>query len=209
MAESIPSLAALRRHIASLDRAPARDACVRFATGHGPLDAMLGGGLARGRVHEVFGAGGEEGAATGLALLWAQLAGGNAPLLWLRSDGAARIGGLPYGPGLAALGLDPARLLLGAMPDDAMLLRAGIDALPRLRALDARAIAADADAGTITDDDLAGLATGAGIQQVLTRRAGWLEPPIDTVLLPRFVITQPVANSPGRLFDWLLGNLNS
>ena len=129
MAESIPSLAALRRHIASLDRAPARDACVRFATGHGPLDAMLGGGLARGRVHEVFGAGGEEGAATGLALLWAQLAGGNAPLLWLRSDGAARIGGLPYGPGLAALGLDPARLLLGAMPDDAMLLRAAVDAL--------------------------------------------------------------------------------
>ena len=64
-------------------------------------------------------------------------------------------------------------------------------------------------AGADEDDDLARLATGAGIQHVLTRRAGWLEPPIDTVLLPRFVITQPVANSPGRLFDWLLGNLRS
>lgn len=70
-------------------------------------------------------------------------------------------------------------------------------------------IAADADVGTIADDDLARLATGAGIEHVLTRRAGWLEPSVDTVLLPRFVITQPVANSPGRLFDWLLGNLNS
>ena len=46
MVESIPSLAALKRHIASLDRAPARDACARFATGHAPLDDALGGGLA-------------------------------------------------------------------------------------------------------------------------------------------------------------------
>ena len=92
-------------------------------------DVNDGAALATPQLSGIFGAGGEEGAATGLALLWAQLAGGNAPLLWLRSDGAARIGGLPYGPGLAALGLDPARLLLGAMPDDAMLLRAGIDAL--------------------------------------------------------------------------------
>ena len=129
MAESIPSLAALRRHIASLDRAPARDACARFATGHAPLDDALGGGLACGRVHELFGEGEEEGAVAGLALLWAQLAGGDAPLLWLRTQGAARVGGAPYGPGLAALGLDPARLLIGTMADDAMLLRAGIDAL--------------------------------------------------------------------------------
>ncbi|MDV5824556.1 ImuA family protein [Sphingobium naphthae] len=129
MVESIPSLAALKRHIASLDRAPARDACARFATGHAPLDDALGGGLACGRVHELFGEGDEEGAVAGLALLWAQLAGGDAPLLWLRTQGAARVGGAPYGPGLAALGLDPARLLIGTMADDAMLLRAGIDAL--------------------------------------------------------------------------------
>lgn len=59
------------------------------------------------------------------------------------------------------------------------------------------------------DEPLARLATHAGIERVLTRRTGWLEPPIDTVLLPRFAITQPLANSPGRLFDWLLGSLPS
>jgi protein ImuA len=36
---------------------------------------------------------------------------------------------MPYGPGLAALGLDPARLLIGMMADDAVLLRAAVDAL--------------------------------------------------------------------------------
>ncbi|MGQ7245025.1 polysaccharide deacetylase family protein [Salinicola sp. V024] len=59
------------------------------------------------------------------------------------------------------------------------------------------------------DEALTRLAVNAGFERVLTRRAGWLEPPNDTVLLPRFLITQPVANSPGRLFDWLLGKLPS
>jgi len=68
-------------------------------------------------------------------------------------------------------------------------------------------IAACTDASP--DEALAQLAVSAGIERVLTCRAGWLEPPVDTVLLPRFAITQPIANSPGRLFDWLLGNLRS
>jgi peptidoglycan/xylan/chitin deacetylase (PgdA/CDA1 family) len=59
------------------------------------------------------------------------------------------------------------------------------------------------------DQALAKLAVNAGFERVLTRRTGWLEPPNDSVLLPRFLITQPVANSPGRLFDWLLGKLPS
>lgn len=66
-------------------------------------------------------------------------------------------------------------------------------------------VAASAEASP--DPALTRLAVSADIERVLTRRPGWLEPPIDTVLLPRFVITQPIANSPGRLFDWLLGNL--
>lgn len=68
-------------------------------------------------------------------------------------------------------------------------------------------IAACADSNP--GEALAKLAASADLERVLTRCTGWLEPPIDTVLLPRFVITQPVANSPGRLFDWLLGNLPS
>jgi protein ImuA len=129
MIESIHSIVALRRHIASLDRAPARQQRARTTTGHGPLDRALDGGMARACVHELFGAGEEEGAATGFSLLLAHQSAGDAPLLWLRTQAAARAGGLAYGPGLAALGIDPARLLVGMMADDAMLLRAAVDAL--------------------------------------------------------------------------------
>lgn len=138
MSESINSLAALKRHIAALDRTPASTVgCARLATGHAGLDAALDGGLLRGRVHELFGAAEEEGAAAGLALILARLAADDAPLLWLRTTTSAKVGGSPYGPGLAALGLDPARLLIGLMADDAMLLRAAVEGLrcPALGAL--------------------------------------------------------------------------
>ncbi|MCI4591319.1 hypothetical protein MOK15_14615 [Sphingobium sp. BYY-5] len=136
MSESLHSLAALKRHIASLDRAPASQPCARFASGHDGLDAALGGGLLRGRVHELFGDSADA-AAAGLSLLWSRQASGDAPLLWLRTVAAGKAGGHPYGPGLAALGIDPDRLLLGVMADEAMLLRAAVDALrcPALGAL--------------------------------------------------------------------------
>ncbi|QDC37597.1 ImuA family protein [Sphingobium fuliginis] len=137
MAESVKTLAALRRHIASLEGVPASQPHARVETGYAPLDLALDGGLARGRVHEFFAATEEGGAGAGLALILARLAAGEAPLLWLRTMAAGRAGGMPYGPGLAALGIDPARLLIGAMADDAMLLRAAVDALrcPALGAL--------------------------------------------------------------------------
>jgi protein ImuA len=126
--ESVKSLAALRRHIASLDGDPAVKAGGRVATGSGAFDRALDGGLARGRVHELFGAP-EEGAAAGFALILGRLAAGEAPLLWLRTAAAQRAGGVVFGPGLAALGVAPENLLLGTMADDAMLLRAAVDGL--------------------------------------------------------------------------------
>lgn len=138
MAESIRSLAALKRRIASLESVPAARGRARVATGHGAVDAALGGGLPTGRVHELFGDVEEEGAVAGLALGLTQLlAKGAAPLLWLRTEAGQRAGGQLYGPGLAAMGLDPARLLVGVMKDEAMLLRASVDALrcPGLGAL--------------------------------------------------------------------------
>lgn len=137
MIESVNSLAALRRHIASLEGIPACQPCARVETGHGTLDRALDGGLMRGRTHEFFAATEEEGAAAGLGLILARLAAGDAPLLWLRTVAAGRAGGMPYGPGLAALGVDPERLVIGVMADDAMLLRAAVDALrcPALGAL--------------------------------------------------------------------------
>lgn len=127
MVESVQNLAALKRRIASLEAFPAAKTRAIMATGHEGVDQMLGGGLARGRVHELFGAVEEEGSAAGLSLILAHLAAGEAPLFWLRT--ANKAAGMAYGPGLAALGLNPARVLIGAMPDDALLLRAAVDAL--------------------------------------------------------------------------------
>lgn len=132
MTDSASPLAALRRTIAALDRGRPRENSDFFRTGHAGLDATLGGGLARGRVHELVCADEEAGAGAGVALLLARLAtraDDVAPLLWLRLDAANRQAGVPYGPGLAALGIDPGRLLVGVMADEAMLLQAGLDAV--------------------------------------------------------------------------------
>lgn len=76
--------------------------------GLGPLDAALpGGGLARGAVHAVVGS-----AAGAFAALVAGRIDG--AVLWCVEAGARA--GL-YGPGLAALGLDPARLIMARCPD--------------------------------------------------------------------------------------------
>lgn len=130
MSESSTNLAALRRAIAALNRKAPEQATDRFATGHPGLDEALGGGLARGRLHELFADGQEAGAGTGMALLLAQLAAGEGgSLLWLRGEGSARMDGTPYGPGLAAIGIAPDRLLLGVMTDTASLLQAALDGL--------------------------------------------------------------------------------
>ena len=135
MVESVKTLAALRRQIASLEGIPVAKAGAPVVTGHEPFDRAMQGGLTRGRVHELFGSDEDEGAVAGFSLILAHLAAGDAPLFWLRlaKGGVAQ----PYGPGLAALGIDPARLLIGAMKDEALLLRAAVDALrcPALGAL--------------------------------------------------------------------------
>ncbi|MDX3901724.1 MAG: hypothetical protein QHC40_14620 [Sphingobium sp.] len=131
MRESSTSLAALRRTIAALDRSRPEGDAARFATGHPGLDAAMGGGLARGRLHELFAEPEEAGAGAGMSLLlgWRAAGEGQAPLFWLRSQGSARMGGAPYGPGLAALGIAPDRLLIGTLADSAALLQAALDAL--------------------------------------------------------------------------------
>jgi protein ImuA len=134
MIDSSP-LEALRRQIRTLDGrrsgVPVRGGTV-FATGHGPLDTGLGGGLARGCLHECFACEtADYASATAFALLLALLASveGERPLFWLRTDGAHRRSGHVYGPGLADLGIDPSRLTLIVLPDEAMLLRAAADCL--------------------------------------------------------------------------------
>ncbi|HTO83753.1 MAG TPA: hypothetical protein VMQ73_16040, partial [Methylomirabilota bacterium] len=80
-----------------------------LALGLPPLDAALGGGLPLGCLHEVAGAPGA-GAAFGFcAVLLGRLAAAG-PVLWCQPQLDL------YAPGLAACGLDPARLLVVTAP---------------------------------------------------------------------------------------------
>lgn len=101
-----------------------------FASGHCALDASLGGGMARGRLHEVCTPDASDASpaiAFGAMLAW-RASGGSGTLLWLRTDEADRRSGRLHAPGIAELGLDPAALVLGVAPDDVALLRAAVDA---------------------------------------------------------------------------------
>ena len=128
---SAATLTALRDRIRLLEQ-PVRHGVLPF--GAAPIDAALpGGGLALGALHEIVGVGGDEedgAAAAGfIAGILARLSphppaalaagppglstgAGEGPVLWcLRQPDL-------YGPGLAAHGLDPARLVLVAARRD-------------------------------------------------------------------------------------------
>jgi len=108
------AVAGLRSRIGRIERpAAARHGVLPF--GLAAIDrALPGGGLALGAVHEIFGAGGDEedgAVAAGFAAgILARLGAG--PVLWClkRPD--------LYGPGLAAFGLDPGRIVFAAAPRD-------------------------------------------------------------------------------------------
>lgn len=98
----------------------------RFALGVPGLDAALGGGLAKARLHELWPAGADDApnAAGYAVLLAAKAAGGTGAIVWIEQEGRhARL----YPPGLAELGIDPARILFVNAPDEKALLRAAGD----------------------------------------------------------------------------------
>lgn len=124
------SLESLKTRIAGIERARAVEAAVLAHTGHAGIDAALGGGLARGRVHEVFAAQAEDagcaaGFVAGLALRLGLRLGGT--LVWLREAQAEKQGGRLHAPGLVEIGLDPARVIIGVLPDPQAVLRAAAD----------------------------------------------------------------------------------
>ena len=123
MSDSPSSLADLRGIVADMEgRAYGRGAGI--VTGHAGLD---GGGLVRGRLHEVFGEDGS-GSAAGFAALMTFLTAEGAPVVWLRTDAAARRAPL-YAPGFVELGIDPAACIVAHAPDEAALIAAAVDAL--------------------------------------------------------------------------------
>ena len=129
MRESVDTLAMLGRNLASIAGGGHLSGGRRIATGHSALDAALGGGLARGRMHELFAEADDGFSAAGFAAMLAlKTVGTRAPIFWLRTDKAERDGGRLHGPGLVELGGDPDSLVLGLAPDARALLRAAADA---------------------------------------------------------------------------------
>lgn len=129
MAESVDALHALRGKIARIERQRPVDAPALASLGMAVVDDALGGGIARARLHEIYAAEREDAAgAAGFATMLACLMlPGGAPVLWLRQEEAERQDGRLHAPGLAEIGLDPARLVLAVLPDPVTLLRCAAD----------------------------------------------------------------------------------
>ena len=89
-------------------------------------DAILGGGLRRGAVHEVFA---EDWGAGGFAACLAIQAVGKKPLFWIRPDYEALEYGALSATGLLELGGDPGNLFLLRAPDAGEALSAAADIL--------------------------------------------------------------------------------
>jgi protein ImuA len=116
-------LAELRHSLARYDLPPDRPP---VALGHPQADAVLGGGLRRGALHEVFAEGWSAG---GFAVLLALLAAGRKPLFWIRPDYEAMEYGALSPVGLLELGGDPRQLILVRTKNAAEALCAASDIL--------------------------------------------------------------------------------
>jgi protein ImuA len=159
------TLSALRRAVADIAAAPRGDMRgeTRLALGLEPLDRALDGGLDRGAIHEIGPAAPRDGgAATGFAVAFAVLAlhrGGQA--VWIRPDFAAAEAGELYGPGLAAMGLSLARLVILKVPRLRDALWAMEEAL-QCRAVSAVVTELMGDDADLTATRRLALAAGAG-----------------------------------------------
>jgi protein ImuA len=132
-------IAQLRQRLRVLEKA---DLSV-LPTGVPAIDSTLGGGLARGALHEIAAAGeAHAGAAAGFAIALSLLsslprAAGREErknIVWIAGDMALAESGAAYGPGLDAFGLAPERLLTVAAAHQRDLLWAMEEAL-RCRAV--------------------------------------------------------------------------
>jgi len=122
-------LEALRERVSRLERGSSPVAAACFETGSRALDAALGGGLARGALHEIFAEGmADEPAAAAFAVTLALRASDRRPIVWVRQDFVGLEMGEIYAPGLAELGLSPERLILVRARDGPSVLKAGEEA---------------------------------------------------------------------------------
>jgi protein ImuA len=116
------------------DRHAGGGVAARFSLGAPAADARLPGGLPVAALHEIYATDpGDRASAHGFALLLAlravQAAAPGKPLLHIDLSGDGRRQGWLYPPGLAAIGIDPARLILVRVADSLAALRAADSAL--------------------------------------------------------------------------------
>ncbi|MES2492312.1 MAG: hypothetical protein V4579_03420 [Pseudomonadota bacterium] len=119
----------MNTHAACSD--PPVSSALRWACGSGALDAVLGGGLERGRVHEFYAAEtADAAAAKGFVMAVATgISQRRGAVLWLRSRRAITLGGELQASGWAELGGTPGTGLLGTVADTITQLRTAVDAL--------------------------------------------------------------------------------
>jgi protein ImuA len=127
MPDSIRILDQLKRHVERLEQRRFAPRAGLFTLGHDGIDARLGGGLARGALHEICAR--DVTAASSFALILAARSTGNKAILWVREEKEERRNGQLYGPGMVELGVDPARVVLVKAPDTIAALRVGSDVL--------------------------------------------------------------------------------
>jgi protein ImuA len=165
------------------------------ALGVEAIDAALGGGLARGALHEISAAGeANAGTAAGFALAVSSRAARKAAV-WIAEDMALAESGAPYGPGLDSFGLAPERLLSVAAAQPRDLLWAMEEAL---RCRSAGAVIGELRHGEI--DSVAvrrlSLAAAASGALALLLRAS---PPHDaSTAATRWVVSAASSVIPGR-----------
>lgn len=154
-------LARLRAEVARLEGDPGADAAPVVPLGLAAIDTCLpGGGIGRGRVHEIATADGSA-AAFGIALWFvSRLCAPARPFLWC-------VRALPYAPALADFGLHPDNLILARCRNSAELLWAAEEGLgaPALGAVLIEAATVSATAAR----RLALAARASGITTVLLR----------------------------------------
>lgn len=124
------ALKRLRQRLSVLEQADTSSLKERFGSGVSEIDDVLGGGLQRGALHEVLAAAPRHAAAASgfLIGLMQRAAGAEQSLVWIRQTYGAVEAGLLYGPGLAELGLDPAKVILVQLKTPAEVLQAGLEA---------------------------------------------------------------------------------
>ncbi|MEO7054010.1 MAG: DNA repair protein [Rhizomicrobium sp.] len=172
----VEKLADLRHFLAHYALPPDRPS---IPLGLPETDAVLGGGLRRGAVHEVFAG---DWAAGGFAACLAIRAAGKKPLFWIRPDYEALEYGALSATGLLELGGDPRNLFLLRAPDAADGLSAAADILacPHVGAVVLELCGAPRSLDLVASRRLALLAEENGVTLFVLREGAAPEPSAAT-----------------------------